>query len=322
MFFTQFLKMKTAKYFTTVFFALLSISASAQTAKKFYAGGIKFQEQGNFKEAISNYVKALEMDPNYEKAYVARAECYEKLNEKIKAAEDYKRATAFSPKDEKLFYNAGRLYYAEGKYEEANTLLKTAISFDRNFLEAIDIEVHTLLKLKKFKEALTFSEQALESKQTALTLYDNALVLDSMMVYEAAEKQYKQAKYFDSKMIRAYVGLSNVQVKLNKADEAMKTCNIALEKNPNNNDVYFARSLVFAKQNDFQSAVSDLTKVIVAEPGNVKAFFERGIYYQKLGQYQNGVNDFTKVLLVTPKNIDAYFNRAACYEQVANFKMA
>src|ERR1035437_3541385 len=91
---------------------LTSISfliGNAQSAKKFYSSGEKFKESLNYKDAIDNYTKALELDPNYGRAYEARAYCYDKLEKKAEAADDYKRATVFSPKEKELYYNAGRL---------------------------------------------------------------------------------------------------------------------------------------------------------------------------------------------------------------------
>ncbi len=302
---------------------LCSFMAFSQTAKKYFASGKKFQEAANYTEAIANYTKAVEMDPNMEDAYIERAVCFEKIGKKEDAAADYGRALAFAPKNEKYWFNAGRLFFELGSYEKANENLKKALEFDKSYLEAIEYSVYTHIRLKKFQQALTLAESALAIKKMGLTYLNVGIVLDSMQVYESAEKHYKDAKYYDSKLVMAYVGLSGTQVKQKKLDDAIKTCQAGMEKFiPANKDILFARSEVYAAKGDYMAAVNDLTQVIIVDEKNSKAFYTRGSYYLKLAQYQNAVNDFTKVILFDEKNVNAYFRRANAYEQMQNYKEA
>lgn len=64
--------------------------------------GIELRKQGMFQEAISNYLKAISIDPE----------------------------------DEVLYYNLGRAYYEEGKFEEALAQLKKALSLKPCFEDA------------------------------------------------------------------------------------------------------------------------------------------------------------------------------------------
>jgi tetratricopeptide (TPR) repeat protein len=293
-----------------------------QTAKKYFSSAEKFQTAKNYTEAITNYNQAIQMDPNYVKAYIGRAACYELTGKKPEAAEDYKRATVFSPKEKELYYNAGRLYFDIEKYADADAMLKQAIERDKEYQEAIDIRIKTLTKLKNFQEGLAVAELGLNIKKTAISLYNRAVMNDSLKNYPAAEKDYKESKYFDSKFIPSYVGLALVQIKLNKADEALTVCETALTKDANNKDLFSARSQVYAKKGEYQNAVNDMTKVTVADPQNINAFCMRGNYYQNLGQWQNAANDFSKCISMDPKFSPAYTGRAYSYEQANNYAAA
>ena len=81
------------KRFTTIILSLLLISsvAFAQTSKKFYKTGLKFAETGKTEDAISNFTKSLELDPNFVKSYIARAETYVKIGNAAEALMDYER---------------------------------------------------------------------------------------------------------------------------------------------------------------------------------------------------------------------------------------
>lgn len=293
----------------------------AQTAKKYFSAGEKFEQANNLKEAISNYGKAIELDPNMEKAYAARALCYEKENQKTEAVEDYKKLIVFDPKNKELYYNAGRLLFALNKFTDADAMFRKALERDKEYLEVIDLEIKTLYAVRDYSFGLTVTQYALDLKKTAVNYYHHAVMFDSLKNHIEAEKEYKNSKYYDSKFIPAYVGLAIVQVKLNKLNDAATTCETAITKDPNSVDIYWARSYVYVAKKDYQNALNDITKVILTQPTALNYKF-RGNIYSKLGQHQNTANDFSQAIRLNDKDIDAYLNRAAANEAASNFKLA
>ncbi len=309
---------------TGLLFVLLlsSLLSNAQNAKKFYNVGEKFQESLSYEDAISNYTKALDLDPKYIKAYLARAYCYEKTARNVNALEDYKRAIIFDPKEKEHYYNAGRICYELGKYNDADPLLRDAVTKDKEYTAAIEYLVKNLLKLKNYKDALEAANLWLDAKKTAPAFYYRAVVQDSLQNYLEAEKDYKNSKYYDSKYMSAYTGLILVENRLKKYDEAMVIVEAALVKDPNNKDVFYARSIINASKNDFVASVNDISKVIAVDQNREALFMKRAEYYEKLGQFQNAIYDYSKVIGMNAKNLQAYYRRAWDYEQVTNFKMA
>jgi len=302
-------------------FVLCSVSGFSQSAKKYFSAAEKFEQANNPKDAIENYSKAIQMDPAYEKAYTARALLYEKQNMKAEAVEDYKKLIGFSPKEKELYYNAGRLSFNQNKFADADGFFRKALERDKSYEEVIDLEIKTLYAVQDYSFGLTVTQYALDIKKTAASYYQHAVMYDSLKNYVEAEKEYKNSKYFDSKYIPAYVGLAIVQVKLNKANEGLTTCETALTKDPNNNNVYWARSMVYVAKKDYQNALNDITKVILASP-TVFNYKLRGSIYYKLGQFQNAVNDYTQALKLNDKDIDAYISRAIASEGALNYRSA
>jgi tetratricopeptide (TPR) repeat protein len=303
------------------FFSLAPFSFYSQSPKKFCDAAEKFEKTQNYESAVENYSKAIELDPKYDKAYVARAACYEKLNKKAEAIDDYKNAIVFNPKEKELYYNAGRLLADLQKDREADEFLRKAIERDKGYVEAINTEIMVLMRLKEYSYGLTITQLAIDDKKSAVNYYNHAVMHDSLKSYVEAEKYYKNAKSADSKYLPAYVGLALAQCKLNKADEAMKTCEEALAKEPNNIDVFLARSIANATKKDMQNAVNDITKVILTSPTPV-AYKLRASFYETLGQQQNAINDYSQVIKTDDKDIDAYLRRAASNEAVQNYKAA
>jgi tetratricopeptide (TPR) repeat protein len=309
------------KFFTAGLLALAPFAFYSQSPKKFSDAAEKFEKSQNYEGAIENYSKALEMDPKYDKAYVARALCYEKMDKKAEAIEDYKKAIAFDPKNKELYYKTGRLLADLKNDKEADEFLRKAIERDKGYTEAIREEVMVLMRLKDYTYGLTVTQLAIDDKKNAMNYYNHAVVYDSLRNYAEAEKYYKSAKSEEPKFIAAYTALALVQVKLNKSDEAMKNCEEALAKDPNNMDVYFARSIVNASKKDIQNAINDITKVILTSP-TTEAYRLRASLYGLLGQHHNAVNDYSQVIKLDDKDVSAYLSRAVAYENIQNFKSA
>ncbi|MCU0359652.1 MAG: tetratricopeptide repeat protein [Bacteroidia bacterium] len=300
---------------------LTAVPVFSQSAKKQCEVAEKFVKGNNYEGAIEAYTKAIELDPNYFKAYSSRAECYEKLNKKDLAIEDYKKAIAFTPKEKELYYKAGVLMVDLQKYAEADQMFRKAIERDKSYTEAIEAEVKVLFILRDYNYGLVVNQLAIDDKKTAINYYNQAVFYDSLKNYTEAEKFYKSSKSVDSKFIPGYVGMALAEVKLNKPDEALANCNAALLKDPNSLDVFYAKSLAHAGKKDYQNAINEITKVIISRP-SPEVFKIRASYYETLGQYHNAINDYTQVIKLDDKNQEAYLKRAAAYEFIGNYKAA
>lgn len=315
--------MKISKFTKLTFTSLLFVPLFifSQTPKKYMDVAEKFQKANNCNDAIDNYTKALDLDPKLEKAYVARAVCYEKVNKKMEAIEDYKKAQAFMPKEKELYYNAGRLMVEVNLFTDADQMFRKALERDKGYTEAIAAETKVLFKLRDYTYGTVVTQLGLDDKKTALNYYNHAVMFDSLKNNVEAEKFYKSSKSEDPKFIPAYVALALTQVKLNKADEAMKTCTEALTKEPDNVTIYYARSIVNASKKELNAAINDITKVILTTP-NADVYKLRASFYETLGQHQNAVGDYTQIIKMDDRDVEAYLRRAAANEQIQNYKSA
>jgi tetratricopeptide (TPR) repeat protein len=293
----------------------------SQSAKKYCEAAQRFEKAENFEGALENYSKAIETDPQYEKAYQARAKVYVKLNRKAEAIEDYVKAIAFDPKDQELYYLTGLLMADMNRNTEAHDYFRKAIERDKGYAMAIEADIRVLFKLRDYSGGLIATQQALDDKRTAMNLYYHAVMLDSTNNFVEAEKFYRSAKNSDSKLVPAYVGLASSLLKLGKADEAGKVCEEGLAKDANSLDLYFQRARINAARKDYQQAINDITRVILGRP-DAESYRLRASFYEVLGQHHTAVSDYTQLLKMNDKDLYAYLKRAAANEQIQNFKLA
>jgi tetratricopeptide (TPR) repeat protein len=317
------IKRITMKKFTGLCLALLIvITVNAQNAKKFFKTGEDFYQAGNYKDAISQFTNAIGINPEYKEAYFMRGCAHEETSEFQKAYDDFNRALIFDPKDEVTYYHLGKNLYELGKYKEALTMLHKATSIDKKLMEAYQQKILVLLKLGQGLEAIKVGDSVLALEGSAYNYYLCGLVNETLKSDQKAEWFYLKSIKENKKYIDGYIALSNIQIGLNKVEEAMINCNEALKLDPNSRKALIARSKVFVKKVDYRNGIDDLSRAIVLNPDDQELYYTRGIYYQQFIQHQNAINDFNKVLLLNPDNADALYQRARSNEEIANYSAA
>ncbi len=314
--------MKTLNLMFLSAFLVFSISLSAQNAKKFYKTGEDFIQAGNYQDAVEQLTKAIEIEPDMDKAYLARAEAYEHLDMLLEAAQDYDRAATFLEKEPEVFYSAGRLYYELKEYDRSIERLDKAIDLKKNYLEPYQAKTRVLMDMERYEDAYREANLALTLKETTENYYSRGLVQVKLGKLEEAEADFSDAVSEDRRNTQALRALADVRIQLNKTDFAMQNINMAIQQDPDNTEGYIIRSKAYVKKLDYPKAIDDMSKVILLSPEDPQAYYLRGVYYQGFAQHANAINDFNKVLLIDPRNPDALYKRAWSYEQVANYKSA
>jgi tetratricopeptide (TPR) repeat protein len=307
-----------------IFTALLltSLHTQAQNPKRFFKAGEDFFLAGNYQDAVEQFTRAIDLQPDYDKAYLARADAYEKLGMINEAAADYDRATTFLDKKEEVFFHAGRLYYALAEYDKALERLDKSITLKRNYLEPYQVKAKVLLAQERYEEALEIAHIALTLKETTDNFYLHGIVNEKMGNLEAAESDFVNAIAEDHRHVPSLLALADIRLRLGKTDFALQHANRAIQFDNDNQQAYVIRSKVYVRKLDYPNAIDDVSKAIMLNPEDTNMYFLRGVYYQDFTQHANAVGDFTKVLMLQPENADALYKRAWSYEQVGDYRSA
>ena len=308
-------------YLISLFF-LFNISAISQNAKKHYKTGQELFKLGKYKDAISQYSKAIDLDPQLIKAFFGRAEAYLKTNNKEKAAKDYENITVLSPKKKEVAAISGKLYYDLKNYKKAIALLDKATNTSKKDAASYRYKVISLIKLENYEKALKESNILIELKPNAENYYNLAWIYHKLDDNVNAEKKYLEAIVLMPSYLRAYIQLAYVRLFQNKLDAALEAANKAVKINTKNKSAYLVRSIIYKKKLDYPSAINDLSKLTLLYPNDIDGYFYRGIAYQNFNQHQNAINDFTKVLQIDKSHAKSYAKRAKSYEQINDYNNA
>jgi len=90
-----------------IFCLFITTLAYSQTAEDYYNSGLDKYDQQDYKGAILDYTKAIELNPKDSEAYYNRGTAKHKLQDYRGATQDYNKAIELNPKDSEAYYNRG-----------------------------------------------------------------------------------------------------------------------------------------------------------------------------------------------------------------------
>lgn len=113
---------------------------------------------------------------------------------------------------------------------------------------------------------------------------------------DAGIADFFKAIELGSRNVRLMNGISYAYLRGGKPDKALAYINIALDKQPNQEDFLVQRSMVYIELKENHRAIQDLTKALTLNSKNAFTYYRRGISYYKNEQYQEAIEDLKKSL--------------------------
>jgi len=314
--------MKRLSLLLLLFSASILVPVYGQSAKQFLKAGDDFMEVKNYQDAILQYTKAIELDPDNYKGYVQRAEAYEKIKDYKLAAADYDRAVVFRDKDAELLFNAGNAYFLDKDYMKAIDRLSKAHEARSNYLDAYQVRSQAYLALGKYSDALEDCKKALRLKEDERNLYNLGKVYEKLEMFNEAEDAFARSVAKNKRVTTSHLALANLQYERGKYDVAMASVSDALQLEEKNRDGLVLRSKIYVAQLNYPKAIDDLSLAILVNPSDAELYLLRGDDYQKFNQHSSAIHDFSKVMELDPAMAEAYYKRAWSYEQIQDYKSA
>lgn len=122
--------------------------------------GIIFNALGDVNRAREMYEKVIKIDANNAQAYFNLGYINETANELREALNNYEKAVDINPKHDEAYYNMGNVYATLGQSAEAIAAYLKTISINPNHMNAcVNLSILSY-KLKDFKGAIHYLEEA------------------------------------------------------------------------------------------------------------------------------------------------------------------
>jgi tetratricopeptide (TPR) repeat protein len=133
---------------------------SSAEVQALFDSGLQLASKGKHEEAIAQFQKALDKDPEQSNILGNMADSYSKLGKNDEALETYRKAIAVSPNNAALYNNMGTLLSKMGKSAESQEAFKKAAELDPSARNYYNIGA-TLVNSGKALEAAEYFKKSI-----------------------------------------------------------------------------------------------------------------------------------------------------------------
>lgn len=184
------------------------------------------------------------------------------------------------------FYQRGRIYLNQGRYQKALSSFENAIKS-----QLADTDHHLLAEVH-FQIANT--NYALEAFEKAISEYRNAILLNP-----------NSSLYYNS------LGITHSQLK--QYNKALQAFDKALQVSPKYPQPHYNIGLVYLKQGTYQSAIDAFKRAIIIDNKWGDPYNGIAEAYIKQGLLKRAEKNYTKALSLNPSNLTANMGLAKVY---------
>jgi tetratricopeptide (TPR) repeat protein len=263
---------------------------------------------GENDEAIAEYTRAINLDPDCQRAYRMRGICYRKTGKFDKALDDLNKAVRLDTGDASAVFSRGKLYQKKGDYQKALTDFNKAIELNLGYWVFYSVRADLYIGQKNYPAAredyskslqLLLADKDRESNKTNIAHIARILgkrarscLLDNE--YEAARRDYIEAlRYADEWVLWRDKAFVENELKYYKAavfDYGAAINRYYGDDNEELAKLYNWRGLAYAKNGYGNEALKCIEKAIELDPGE-KEYEENS---QNIMKAQNKVVPFRK----------------------------
>jgi tetratricopeptide (TPR) repeat protein len=171
-------------------------------------------KKGRINEAIIQFQKALELQPNYEESHSGIALALIQKGDMDEAISHFKRAVEIQPGDAKAQYNLGHVLLLVGQLDEAIVHLEKGVTIP-NFADAEGNLGYALAQKGQTEAAITHYQAAIRIKPDFAEAYNNlGNVLLQKGQTDAAIIQYQKALVIQPGFMEAQSSITRIAVTL------------------------------------------------------------------------------------------------------------
>ena len=294
-----------------------------------YSLGVVKSDAKDYADAIVNFDKAIELNPEYVRAYYERGRAQSYLGDYDSAIASCTQVLKMDPDETDAYYGRGSIKAHLGDYAEAILDLDKAIELDAQHAETYSNRGGIKFRLGESEEAHGNAEKAQSLYEATITDCDKALQIDPE---DANPYNFRAA----------------AKLALGDLEGAVFDLNRATEIDSEDADVYNNRGYVKFRlgnseaargntqeaQRFYEAAIEDVTQAIKVDPEDADTYNNRGLAKTAFGEleatrgnvektetlYESAIADYTQAVELNPKYADAYENLATMKCKIGDIK--
>ena len=284
--------------------------------------GFKYLQKQQYPEAIEEFLKVIEAEPNNFTARLNVGKAYieighldgPNLYSSRRASHHLKKALELQPNNFDANWNAGRAAFDVKDFNNALAHLRKSVKLNPSHFKASEMIGDIYLNLGRFEEAIKQFEKTL-----TIPSDDHDDVEDIRKILKLTREMSVQTPEKSSSM-----HMDSGRNKMHKGNfkEATEEFLKVLEVEPNNFLAHLLLGNSYREIGKYQLAFNHLKKAVELQPNNFHANWDVGHAYLNMNDFENSLTHFKKAAELEPNHFGASSMIGHVYLDTGKFKEA
>lgn len=279
--------------------------------------------QDSIPSDLATLNKKISDNPKDAESYNKRATYYV-LNKDIEnALRDINQALQIDPKNSSYLRTLSDIYFSMGKVEKCRETLFKAMEINPTDNEAILKFSELLFYLKEYQKVLDYTSKALKNDENiAKAYFIKGMTFKEIGDTVKAVKSFQIAVEKNQDYYDAYMQLG-LLFSIANNPLAIDYFNNALNINPKSIEAYYGLAMFYQENEQEKKAIDIYKNIIKLDPKDKRPYYNIGyINLVYLKKYDEAITYFDEALKYDPAYSEAYYNRGLANELSGNKKSA
>lgn len=306
---------------------------------RYYWLGQSYFNLEEFDEALSAYKKSIEFDPGNDMAHWGMGGAYYNLEEWNDAVAAYTITLPFYKTDttsqKSLYYYRGRSYVGLKQYDKALADYDAILKIDPAYREAAWQKASTYVKMKKYKEAITFYTKTIELFKGQKANLDDIYYFRGYSYLQLkdtvnAKSDFLQSLALNNKLREPNIQMGHISYAAKKYYEAKDYYSTGsagfVADSAELATIFFRKGMsnILAGDTYFYTGKDDLLKSLKYDSTNKEAHRYMADAYYRQSNFSSAEMELTKCIRLYKNDKDSlpvmYIYRANARSQLKNYK--
>lgn len=162
-------------------------------ASPYYNRGEDHKGREKFDDALADYTKAVELNPDYVNAYVSRGVTNSEMGEYDSAFANFDKAIEMEPDNAEAYYNRGITYGRKGEYDNAFVNFNRAIELNSVHEEAYNARGNVYAEKGQYDRAIADYDKAIKLTPDNVDFHHNRALAIGKKAAKETEERLKQS---------------------------------------------------------------------------------------------------------------------------------
>lgn len=238
----------------------------------FHIQGLVHAQKGEFKKAVSAFLKALELSPHEAVIHNNISNAYKKLGRLDLAQRHLFQALRIDPNYSEGYSNLGSLFYTLGEIDDAITHLEKALRLNPNYWEAHFNLAHCYVKKDQYLPAITHYEKVIQAlPKHPVAIHNLGMAYFAASQFEKAIPCLEEAHHMEPNNSHIVYQLAHAHLDLGHIEKAKEAFEKTLSLSPQHPETIHNLAVLSLRTGDKDKAKHFFEKAYQLEPNNQTA---------------------------------------------------